>query len=305
MSPQNLSDLIGQDKIGESLAVLIATARKRGEALDHILFSGPSGYGKSTLARIVTNEMGVNLKVTTSSAIERVGNLAAILTNLPKGDILFIDEIHRLGHAVEEVLYPAMEDFVLDIVIGKGTAARSIRLKLPHFTVVGATTRLTQVNERLTGLMLVYDFTPYNTDDLVRIILSLAKRQEITIDAQSAEMVAESSNGNPGRAATLLKKVHKIAVTHADGNITSTIAKDSLSVFGSVETLPLRDRQPIPDDVRIFVWQRDKGRCVICGSQENLEYDHVIPVSKGGSNTARNIQLLCEKHNRSKGANLA
>lgn len=304
MCSQRLFDLVGQDKIKDSLAVLIATARKRGEALDHILLSGSLGYGKSTLAHIVANEMGVNIKVSSGPAIVRAVDLAAILTNLRAGDVLFIDEIHRLSRAVVEVLYPAMEDFALDIVIGKGPSARQIRLKLPRFTVIGATTRLTQVVERLTGLMLVYDFVPYDVDDLGRIIASLAKQQGITIDSQAAKVVADGSNGNPSRAATLLKKVYKIAAAHADGHITTEIAKASLSVFGSVDSLPIRDRQPIPDDVKIYVWQRDNGRCAICGSQENLEYDHIIPVSKGGSNTERNIQLLCEKHNRSKGANL-
>src|SRR5574342_129827 len=136
LRPQKLTDLIGQDQVKENLAILIAAARQRGEALDHVLFYGPPGLGKTTLAHVVANEMGVNVKITSGPAIERAGDLAAILTNLRAGDILFIDEVHRLGHVVEEVLYPAMEDFALDIIIGKGPAARSIRLKLPRFTVV-------------------------------------------------------------------------------------------------------------------------------------------------------------------------
>ena len=304
MRPQRLLDLVGQDKIKDSLAVLIANARKCEGTLDHILLCGPLGYGKSTLAHVMAKEMGVNIKITAGPVIERQGDLAAILTNLREGDVLFIDEVHRLGRAVEEVLYPAMEDFVLDLVVGKGSGARSIQLKLPRFTVIGAATRVAQVNDRLISQMLVYDFTPYDVDDLARIIVFLAKQQGISIDTQAAKIVADGSHGSPGRAATLLTKVHKIAVTAADGHITPQIAKDSLSVFGSVEPLPVRDRLPIPDDAKIFVWQRDNGRCVICGSQEKLEYDHIIPISKGGSNTARNIQLLCEKHNRSKGADL-
>ena len=304
MRPQRLLDLVGQDKIKDSLAVLIANARKCEGTLDHILLCGPLGYGKSTLAHVMAKEMGVNIKITAGPVIERQGDLAAILTNLREGDVLFIDEVHRLGRAVEEVLYPAMEDFVLDLVVGKGSGARSIQLKLPRFTVIGAATRVAQVNDRLRSQMLVYDFTPYDVDDLARIIVFLAKQQGISIDTQAAKIVADGSHGSPGRAATLLMKVHKIAVTNADGHITPQIAKDSLSVFGSVEPLPVRDRLPIPDDAKIFVWQRDNGRCVICGSQEKLEYDHIIPISKGGSNTARNIQLLCEKHNRSKGADL-
>jgi len=304
MRPQRLLDLVGQDKIKDSLAVLIANARKCEGTLDHILLCGPLGYGKSTLAHVMAKEMGVNIKISAGPKIERQGDLAAILTNLREGDVAFIDEIHCLGRAVASVLYRAMEDFVLDLVVGKGSGARSIQLKLPRFTVIGAATRVAQVNDRLISQMLVYDFTPYDVDDLARIIVFLAKQQGISIDTQAAKIVADGSHGSPGRAATLLMKVHKIAVTNADGHITPQIAKDSLSVFGSVEPLPVRDRLPIPDDAKLFVWQRDNGRCVICGSQEKLEYDHIIPISKGGSNTARNIQLLCEKHNRSKGANL-
>lgn len=302
--PQRFSNMIGQDKIRESLAILIAAARRRGEALDHLLFVGSSGLGKTTFANMVANEMGVNLKVVSGSTIERKSDMAAILTNLRAGDVLFIDEIHRLSRPVEEVLYSAMEDFAFDIVIGKGPSARSIRLKLPRFTVVGTTSKLAQVDEQLTGLMLVYDFAPYDAQDVGIIILSLAKQQGIAIDMQAANVLAEYCNGNPGRAATLLKKIDKFALVRADGYITPAIVKDALSVFGFIDILPVRDRQPIPDDAKIFVWQRDNGRCVICGSQENLEYDHIIPISKGGSNTARNIQLLCEKHNRSKGGNL-
>src|SRR3990172_5294255 len=142
LRPEKMKDLIGQDQVKENLEILIAAARKRGEALDHVLFYGPPGLGKTTLAHVVANEMEVNIKVTSGSAIERPGDLAAILSNLREGDILFIDEVHRLGRIVEEVLYPAMEEFALDIVIGKGPSARSIRLKLPRFTVIGATTRL-------------------------------------------------------------------------------------------------------------------------------------------------------------------
>ena len=155
LRPQKLDDLIGQDQVKENLSILIAAARQRGESLDHVLFYGPPGLGKTTLANVLANEMGVNIKTTSGPAIERAGDLAAILTNLRAGDILFIDEIHRLGRAVEEVLYPAMEDFALDIVIGKGPSARSIRLKMPRFSVVGATTRLALVTAPLKLLLTI------------------------------------------------------------------------------------------------------------------------------------------------------
>ncbi|HMV30330.1 MAG TPA: Holliday junction branch migration DNA helicase RuvB, partial [Anaerolineales bacterium] len=171
LRPQKLNDLIGQNQVKENLSILIAAARQRSEALDHVLFYGPPGLGKTTLAHVLGNEMGVNVKVTAGPAIERAGDLAAILTNLRAGDILFIDEVHRLGRAVEEVLYPAMEDFALDIVIGKGPSARSIRLKLPRFTVVGATTRLALVTAPLRARFgAVYRLDYYDLDAMKQIV---------------------------------------------------------------------------------------------------------------------------------------
>src|SRR5512141_1664794 len=191
LRPQKLNDLIGQDQVKENLSILIDAAKHRGEALDHVLFYGPPGLGKTTLAHVLGNEMGVNVKVPAGPAIERAGDLAAILTNLRAGDILFVDEIHRLGRAIEEVLYPAMEDFALDIVIGKGPSARSIRLKLPHFTVVGATTRLALVTAPLRARFgAVYCLDYYELAAMQVIVARAAGMLKVEIEQGGIEEIA-------------------------------------------------------------------------------------------------------------------
>src|SRR5512136_1750075 len=192
LRPRTLADLIGQDRVKENLAILIAAARQRGDPLDHVLFYGPPGLGKTTLAHVLANEMNVNIKVTSGPAIERPGDLAAILTNLRAGDILFIDEVHRLGRAVEEVLYPAMEDYSLDIVIGKGPSARSIRLKLPHFTVIGATTRLALLTAPLRSRFgAVYRFDFYEIPAMRLIVKRGARVLGIETDAEGMDEIAQ------------------------------------------------------------------------------------------------------------------
>src|SRR5512135_348683 len=198
LRPQSLSDLIGQENVKENLAILIAAARQRGEPLDHVLFYGPPGLGKTTLAHVLANEMGVNIKITAGPAIERSGDLAAILTNLRAGDILFIDEIHRLGRAVEEVLYPAMEDFALDIVIGKGPAARNIRLKMPRFTVIGATTRLALVSAPLRARFgAVYRMDYYDLKATEQIVQRAANKMSVKVDDEGLSEVARRARGTP------------------------------------------------------------------------------------------------------------
>ncbi|MFZ3079546.1 MAG: Holliday junction branch migration DNA helicase RuvB, partial [Bellilinea sp.] len=198
LRPRLLTDVIGQEQVKENLSILIAAARKRQEPLDHVLFYGPPGLGKTTFSHVLANEMGVSIKITAGPAVERAGDLAAILTNLHAGDILFIDEIHRLGRAVEEVLYPAMEDFALDIVIGKGPSARSIRLKLPRFTVIGATTRLALVSAPLRARFgAVYRLDYYDLPAMVTIVKRAANLLAVRADQSGIDEVARRARGTP------------------------------------------------------------------------------------------------------------
>ena len=232
LRPRTLSDLIGQERVKENLSILISAARKRGDPLDHVLFYGPPGLGKTTLAHVLANEMGVNIKVTSGPAIERPGDLAAILTNLRAGDVLFVDEVHRLGRVVEEVLYPAMEDFALDIVIGKGPSARSIRLKLPHFTVIGATTRLALLTAPLRARFgAVYHLDFYDIEAMKAIVSRAAKVLNVHTDIEGVDEIAQRGRGTPRVALRLLRRVRDFAQVRADGTITRKIAKDALDLL--------------------------------------------------------------------------
>ncbi len=232
LRPRKLAEIIGQDQICENLGILIAAARKRNEPLDHVLFYGPPGLGKTTLAHVLSNEMGVNIKITAGPAGERAGDLAAILTTLHAGDILFIDEIHRLGKAVEEVLYPAMEDYALDIVIGKGPSARSIRLKLPRFTVIGATTRLALVSAPLRARFgAVYRLDYYDLPAMTQIVRRAAKMLNVPSEDGGIEEVARRARGTPRIALRLLRRVRDYAQVRADGVINREIANLALNLL--------------------------------------------------------------------------
>lgn len=232
LRPRKLVEFIGQERIKENLAILIAAAQQRGEPVDHILFYGPPGLGKTTLAHIVANEIGVNIKVSAGPAIERPGDLAAILTNLRAGDIMFIDEVHRLGRTVEEVLYPAMEDFALDIVIGKGPSARSIRLKLPHFTVIGATTRLALVTAPLRARFgAVYRLDYYELPAMQTIVERAAGVFAVEIEQGGVDEIARRGRGTPRVALRLLRRVRDFAQVRGDGIITRSIAEQALTLL--------------------------------------------------------------------------
>lgn len=239
LRPRLLDDYLGQTKVKESLHILIEAAQKRNDTVDHILFSGPPGLGKTTLAAVVANEMGANIKVTSGPAIERTGDLAAILTNLEEGDVLFIDEIHRLNRMVEEVLYPALEDFALDIVVGKGPAARSIRLELPRFTLIGATTRTGLLTGPLRDRFgMVFRLNYYTPEELADIVVRSAAILEVPVDREGALEIARRSRGTPRLANRLLKRVRDWVQVKGDGCIDEDTAAKALTFF-EVDSLGL------------------------------------------------------------------
>ncbi len=232
LRPKLLRDYIGQDKIKESISISIEAARGRGEPMDHVLLYGPPGLGKTTLSGIIAQEMGVNMRVTSGPAIEKPGEMAAILNGLQEGDVLFVDEIHRLNKQVEEVLYPAMEDFCIDIMIGKGSSAKSIRLDLPKFTLIGATTRPGMLSNPLRDRFgIIHRLEYYDVNQLKKIILNSAARLGVEVEDEAAVEMARRSRGTPRLANRVLKRVRDYAEVRFDGTVTEAVAKEALDMM--------------------------------------------------------------------------
>ena len=230
--PKMLSDYIGQEKLKEMLSIYIEAAKKRKQSLDHCLFYGPPGLGKTTISNIIANELGVHCKITSGPAIEKPGEMAAILNSLSEGDVLFVDEIHRLNRQVEEVLYPAMEDFAIDVLLGKESSTRSLRLELPHFTLIGATTRAGLLSAPLRdrfGIISKLEF--YNKEELTKIVLRSAKVLSVPIDGDGAKSIAVRSRGTPRLANRLLRRIRDFADVRYDGKITKEVAEESLDLL--------------------------------------------------------------------------
>jgi holliday junction DNA helicase RuvB len=301
--PDRFQDFIGQERAKGRLELAVAAAKERGEALGHVLLIGPPGSGKATLAHILAKTIGANLKITSGPTIEKAGDLCGLLTNLEDNEVLFIDEVHRLRRMIEEYLYSAMREFKMEVTIDQGPNARAVHLNLPFFTLIGSTTN----EERLTPNLLscfriIEHLDAYTIAELAALAWRFSKALGIEIDAETAERIARSADGTPLDVLNRLRHIRDYAHIKANGRITAEVTGQALKMLTAEgETNKAGDdRTSIPSEVRREVWRRDGGKCVKCGSRERLEFDHIIPVAKGGSNTARNIELLCETCNRAK-----
>jgi Holliday junction DNA helicase RuvB len=306
LTPNLFSDFVGQKRVVERIEIVIAAAKQRGEAVSHILICGVPGLGKATLAYIIARAMGANLKATRGCDIESASDIAGLLTYLEEGDVLYIDEIHNLPKKIEELLCFAMRDFQLDVTIDQGPNARSVRLNLPRFTVIGSAPRKEKLSTTLLYRFPVIEtFDSYSVDELSNIARRFATLLKIEIDEAVDIKIARSSDGTPLDILNRLQHFRDYARVKGSEKITLDIATAASEMLAPTETLEFNQgRLAISSEVRREVWRRDEGKCTKCGNRENLEYDHIIPFSKGGSNTARNIELLCEVCNRAKSASI-
>ena len=303
LMPKQFSDFIGQKRAKARLELAVAAAKSRGEPLGHILLIGSPGSGPATLASIVARAMGANLKSTSGYAIDKAGNLAELLTEREAGDVLFINEIHRLRMDLAEYFYPAIKDFKLDMIISEGPYTRSVRQNLPRFTLIGTIPPKGRLPMAfLSCFSMIENMDAYSVEELTAIAHRFARLLEFEMDGDAADQIARSADGTPQDVLNRLQHVRAFARVKGHGKITTEVAGEALKMLIPTDDSKETDgsRYAIPFEVRIKVWRRDNGKCVKCGTRQNLEFDHIIPVSKGGSNTARNIELLCENCNRFK-----
>jgi len=299
-----VSTFIGQEAIMSKIGSLIGRARGSQTPFPHTLLIGDDGMGKRTLAHHIAHCLGVKVTEVTGPAIPKAVDVIGVLTNLGRGDILFIDEIHRLSKVVEEFLYPAMENYEIDFVVDKGPYAKTIKFRLNRFTLIATAPDETLVDKQIREqFVCAYKLVPYSTNELLQIVRQELQKSGVTCESGIADLIATACDGNPGRGMKLIRQI----VSHCAGAPATQLTASAVTEFLHLTAHDMQlvkestAERRIADDVKREVWRRDGGKCVRCGSRENLEYDHIIPLSKGGSNTVRNIELLCETCNRGKG----
>jgi holliday junction DNA helicase RuvB len=303
-APESLSHFIGQDRVKARLELAIAAARSRGEPLGNVLLLGSPGLGKATLARLIARTLGVALKYNNASALATAGDLAGVLTNLEDKEVLLLEDVHQLKRTFVEYLLPAATAYKLNVDIDTGPNARQVYLNLPPFTLIGTAPRQDRVPRALLSCFsIVETLDSYTNADLAAIATRFAADLQLVLAPEAAARVANSSDGTPLDILNRLRHIRDYAHLRTPSDlITAGTVTEALKLLSSAqfEKDSSNGRPPIPSEVRREVWRRDQGKCVTCGSRENLEYDHIIPLARGGSNTARNIELLCEACNRSK-----
>jgi len=303
LTPKQFPDFIGQKRLKARLELAAAAAKGRGESIGHVLLIGRPGSGKTTLANILASTIGLRIRHANSLEIDNSANFTGLLTNLEINEVLFIDEIQRLQKSVVTLLCSAANDFKIDVALDRGEKARSVRVNLPRFSIIGAAPQKERVAPALLSCFsIIEELEDYTVEQLAEMARCFALALAIELDIDGAIQIARSADGTPFDVLNRMHHVRDFAHVNGDGTITHDVAVKALSMLDSNKQMPESAgvRDAIPSEVRREVWRRDQGQCVKCGSRINLEYDHIIPVSKGGSNTARNIELLCEICNRTK-----